>query len=199
MPVKLRLRRQGRSKAPHYSIVAADSRAPRDGRYIEKIGYYNPLTEPAQVYVDHNAAIKWLDTGAQPTNTVRSLLRHTGVTVKFALQKQGKTDEEVEKIFGRWRSEKDGKQKKKVVSIDIHGNLLEPVPDKPELKVVKPAPVVEETPAAVEAPVIEAPVVEEVVAAAETVVEEAVVEAAPAAEEAAPAAEEAPAEEKKAD
>ncbi|MEL6843224.1 MAG: hypothetical protein AAFP02_08415, partial [Bacteroidota bacterium] len=93
--------------------------------------------------------------------------------------KQGKTEDEIEKIYGRWRSEKDAKQKKKVVSIDIHGNLLEPVPDQPEKKVVKSAPVVEEAPAE------EAPAVE---AAAEAAPEEA------PAEEAAPEAKEEKAE-----
>lgn len=214
MPVKLRLRRQGRSKAPHYAIVVADSRSPRDGKFIEKIGTYNPLSHPAKVYIDHDAALKWLSDGAQPTNTVRSLLRHTGVTVKFALSKQGKTEEEAEKIFTRWRSEKDDKNKKKVISVDIHGRALEPLPEAPKKEVKKAEPKVEakpvETtptavveaaaPAVAEEVVAEAPAaVEEVVAEAPAVVEEvaAVVEeaAAPAAEEA--PATEAPAEEEK--
>ena len=155
MPVKLRLRRQGRRKAPHYSIVAADSRAPRDGKFIEKVGYYNPLTEPARVYIDHDAAIKWLQVGAQPTSSVRDLLRHAGVTVKFALIKQGKSEEEIERIFGRWRSEKDRKDKKKVISIDKNGNPLEPIPGEKE-KVEAPREAIvfqkeaEETPEATE-------------------------------------------------
>ena len=196
MPVKLRLRRQGRKQNAHYAIIAADSRSPRDGRSIEKIGTYNPVANPAQVYVDHEAAIRWLENGAQPTNTVRSLLRHAGVTVKFALKKQGKTEAEVEAIFGRWRADKDAKKKKKIVSVDVHGRLLEPIPDQPKKVVVKPAAPVaaEEAAPAVEEMVAEAaPVVEEVAAA----VEETVAEAAPAVEEApvAEAAEEAPAAE----
>ena len=177
MPVKLRLQRRGRKAAPFYAIVAADSRAPRDGRYIEKIGFYNPVAEPARVYVDHDAAIKWLQIGAQPTNTVRNLLRHAGVTVKLALLKQGKTEEEIERIFGKWRAEKDAKSKKKVISVDIHGTPLEPVPqteeNKKEDKVAAPEPVVEKAPAVEEA-VTEAPA-EEVVA--EAPAEEAVPEA----------------------
>lgn len=129
MPVKLRLQRWGRKASPFYAIVAADSRAKRDGKFIEKLGHYDPVTAPAKVYVDHEAAIKWLEVGAQPTNTVRHLLRHTGVTLKWALIKQGKTEEEMDKIYSRWREEKDGKSKKKVISVDIHGNPLEPVPD----------------------------------------------------------------------
>ena len=154
MPVKLRLQRRGRKAAPFYAIVAADSRAPRDGRYIEKIGFYNPVAEPARVYLDHDAAIKWLQIGAQPTNTVRNLLRHAGVTVKLALLKQGKTDEEMERIFGKWRAEKDAKTKKKVVSVDVHGTPLEPLPQAADAKEEeKPAPApapVEEAPAPVE-------------------------------------------------
>ncbi|MEM6265582.1 MAG: 30S ribosomal protein S16, partial [Bacteroidota bacterium] len=102
MPVKLRLKRQGRKKAAHYAIVAADSRSPRDGRHIEKVGTYNPMTHPARLYVDEDKAIKWLQDGAQPTNTVRNLLRHAGVTVKFALIKQGKSEEQIADIYGRW-------------------------------------------------------------------------------------------------
>ena len=191
MPVKLRLKVQGRSKAPHYAIVAADSRAPRDGRFIQKIGFYNPLTEPARVYVDHEAALKWLGNGAQPTNTVRALLRHAGVTVKYALIKQGKSEAEIEKIYGKWRAEKDAKKKKKVISVDISGNPLEPVPvveAKPVKKKEEPKPEPEaEAPAAEEA----APAEEAAVEAEAPATEEAPVEEAPAAEEA-PAEEAAP-------
>lgn len=183
MPVKLRLRRQGRSKAPHYAIVVADSRSPRDGKFIQKIGTYNPLTHPAKVYIDHDAALKWLADGAQPTNTVRSLLRHTGVTVKFALSKQGKSEEETEKIFTRWRSEKDAKQKKKMISVDVQGRALEPLPEAPKKEVKKTEPVVEAKPVETTPTAADAPAAE---AAAEEVVAE-----APAVEETAPVAEEA--------
>ena len=125
MPVKLRLRRQGRKKAAHFAIVAADSRAPRDGRYIQKIGFYNPIPVPARVYLDHDAAIKWLSNGAQPTHTVRALLRHGGVTLKYALIKQGKSEEEIDRIFSKWRTEKDSKKKKKVIMVDVHDRPLE--------------------------------------------------------------------------
>ena len=108
MPVKMRLQRWGRKASPFYAIVAADSRAKRDGRFIEKLGHYDPISTPAKVYVDHDAAIKWLGEGAQPTNTVKHLLRHTGVTLKFALIKQGKSEEDMERIYGRWREDKDG-------------------------------------------------------------------------------------------
>ncbi len=79
MAVKIRLRRMGAKKAPHYRIVVADSRYPRDGRFIEEIGYYNPMTNPADVKIDSEKAKKWISNGAQPTDTVRDLLKKNGV------------------------------------------------------------------------------------------------------------------------
>ncbi|MBQ2296401.1 MAG: 30S ribosomal protein S16 [Clostridia bacterium] len=79
MAVKIRLRRMGAKKAPFYRIVVADSRYPRDGRFIEEIGYYNPLTNPAEVKVDAEKVQKWISNGAQPTDTVKSLLKKNGV------------------------------------------------------------------------------------------------------------------------
>lgn len=79
MAVKIRLRRMGAKKSPFYRIVVADSRYPRDGRFIEEIGTYNPLTEPATVTVDAEAAKKWLANGAQPTDTVKALLKKNGI------------------------------------------------------------------------------------------------------------------------
>ena len=79
MATKIRLRRMGAKKKPFYRIVVADSRAPRDGRCIEEIGYYNPNVNPAEIKVDVVAAQKWINTGAQPSDTVRSLLKKAGV------------------------------------------------------------------------------------------------------------------------
>ena len=79
MAVKIRLRRMGAKKAPFYRIVLADSRYPRDGRFIEEIGTYNPMTEPTTVTVDAEKAKKWIANGAQPTDTVRDLLKKNGV------------------------------------------------------------------------------------------------------------------------
>lgn len=79
MAVKIRLKRMGAKKAPFYRLVVADSRSPRDGRFIEEIGYYNPTTEPAEVKIDEDKALKWLQNGAQPSDTVRSLLSRAGV------------------------------------------------------------------------------------------------------------------------
>ncbi|MCI8645746.1 MAG: 30S ribosomal protein S16 [Firmicutes bacterium] len=77
--VKIRLKRMGAHKKPFYRVVVADSRAPRDGKFIEEIGYYNPLTDPADIRIDDEKAKKWLGNGAQPTETVRSLFKKTGI------------------------------------------------------------------------------------------------------------------------
>ncbi len=79
MAVKIRLRRMGAKKAPFYRIVVADSRYPRDGRFIEEIGYYNPQTEPIELKVDAEKAKKWVANGAQPTDTVKALLKKAGI------------------------------------------------------------------------------------------------------------------------
>lgn len=79
MAVKIRLRRMGAKKAPFYRIVVADSRSPRDGKFIEEIGYYNPLTEPVEVKVNEEKVSQWLSNGAQPTETVKRLLTNAGL------------------------------------------------------------------------------------------------------------------------
>ena len=84
--VKIRLRRVGTKHKPIYRVVVADSRSPRDGRFIEVIGHYNPLPDPATFDIDEAKALKWLSVGAQPTDTVRSLLRKLGILDKFKQQ-----------------------------------------------------------------------------------------------------------------
>lgn len=79
MAVKIRLRRMGAKKAPFYRVVVADSRYPRDGRFIEEIGYYNPMTDPADVKIDGEKAKKWISNGAQPTDKVKSLLKKENI------------------------------------------------------------------------------------------------------------------------
>lgn len=90
MAVKIRLKRMGAKKTPFYRIVVADSRSPRDGRFIEKLGYYNPLKSPAEIVVDEEITLKWLNNGAIPTDTVRNLLSKAGVMKKFHELKQVK-------------------------------------------------------------------------------------------------------------
>ncbi len=86
MAVKMRLRRMGAKKAPFYRVIVADSRSPRDGRFIEEVGYYNPLTEPAEIKIDAEKAKKWIANGAQPTETVKSLLKKSGIVDRAALK-----------------------------------------------------------------------------------------------------------------
>ncbi|MFC4184626.1 30S ribosomal protein S16 [Saccharococcus thermophilus] len=90
MAVKIRLKRMGAKKKPFYRIVVADSRSPRDGRFIEAIGTYNPLAEPAEIKIDEELALKWLQNGAKPSDTVRNLLSKQGILEKFHNLKYGK-------------------------------------------------------------------------------------------------------------
>lgn len=87
MSVKIRLKRVGKKKAPSYRVVIADSRSPRDGRIIENIGWYNPLVEPSAIHIDEEKAIGWLKNGAQPTESVASLLKRSGITERFEQSK----------------------------------------------------------------------------------------------------------------
>lgn len=113
MPAKIRLQRKGKKGQPFYHIVIADGRAPRDGRFIEKIGYYNPLTKPAEIELDFDSALQWLQHGAQPTDTVRAILSYTGVIYKNHLlkgvAKGAMTEEQAEAKFQAWL---EGKQAK---------------------------------------------------------------------------------------
>lgn len=90
MSVKIRLRRMGAHKRPFYRIIVADSRSPRNGRFIEEIGYYNPISSPKVVKINDDKAVKWLLTGAQPTEVVKKLLVQNGVMEKFEASKQAK-------------------------------------------------------------------------------------------------------------
>ena len=113
MPVKIRLARHGRKRYAYYHIVVADSRAPRDGRYIERIGSYNPNTNPATINLDVDKALTWLSNGAQPTDTARAILSYKGVLMKKHLLegvKKGAFDEaEAERRFEKWSEEKESK------------------------------------------------------------------------------------------
>lgn len=192
MAVKLRLQRKGRKAAPFYHIVAADSRAPRDGRFIEKIGTYNPLTIPATIELNRERASYWINVGAQPTDTVNAILRFKGVLYQKHLQKgvaKGAFDQETaDSMLAKWIEQKEaGIAKLREATKDAKKKFTEKVDGTAKVK-AKPAPPVveEEAPAAEEA-------AEEVVAAAEESVEAAaeVVETTEAAaEEAAPEASE---------
>ena len=90
MAVKLRLKRMGAKKAPYYRLVVADSRSPRDGRFIDTVGTYNPLVNPTEIKVDEEKTMKWLNNGAIPTDTVKNILSKAGIMEKFHNAKQGK-------------------------------------------------------------------------------------------------------------
>ncbi len=113
MPAKMRLQRHGKKGKPFYHIVIADGRAPRDGRFIEKIGTYNPITNPAEINIDLEKAVKWLQNGAQPTDTVKAILSYKGVLYRLHLLKGVKkgalTEEQAEVKFQNWLNEKMAK------------------------------------------------------------------------------------------
>ena len=189
MPVKIRLQRKGRKQAPFYHIVIADARAPRDGRFIEKIGTYNPLTIPATIELNNDKAYQWLKNGAQPTDTVRSILRFKGVLYQKHLDrgvtKGALTPEQAAEKLEGWITEKQNRiEASRGASVQQKIEFKAKVDGVKKVK-AKPAPPVEE------APVVEeeaAPVAEETAPVAE-VAAPAVEEAAPVAEEMAPVAE----------
>lgn len=113
MPVKLRLQRHGKKGKPFYWIVAADARAKRDGKFLEKVGVYNPNTNPATIELDVDGAVKWLQNGAQPTDTARAILSYKGALLKNHLaggvRKGALTEEQAEEKFQAWLEEKEGK------------------------------------------------------------------------------------------
>ncbi len=197
MAVKIRLQRKGRKQRPFYHIVIADARAKRDGRFIEKIGIYNPMTKPATIDLDRDKAFDWLMKGAQPTDTARAILRFKGVYYKKHLMRGVKkgalTQEEADAKYQEWIDAKEEKIAARVAkSAEEKAAYLEqlsgtpPPPPKVEEPVAE-----EETPAeatAEETPAAEATAAEETAATEEATAE--ATEETPAAEEA-----EAPAEE----
>ena len=219
MPVRIRLQRHGKKGKPFYWIVAADARSKRDGRYLEKLGVYNPNTNPATVEVDLDGSVKWLESGAQPSNTARTLLSYRGVLLKHHLnggvKKGALTQEDADNKLAAWLDEKQAKIQAKVdglskdkasssakklqaeteirekrISDALAADAAVEEAAAAELEATKAA---EAEKAAAEAPAVEeAPVVEE--APATEVVAEAP-EETPATEVVAEAAEEAPAKE----
>ncbi len=107
MAVKLRLRRMGKKRQPIYKVVAADVRSPRDGKFIEAIGLYNPKTDPATINIDEERALYWLGVGAQPTTTVKNLLSKSGITLKQNLLKKGASEEEVNAALEAWQNKRE--------------------------------------------------------------------------------------------
>ena len=113
MAVKIRLRRMGKKRQPIYKVVAADERSPRDGKFIEAIGVYNPITDPATIDIKEDRALYWLGVGAQPTTTVKTLLSKQGILYKRELLKSGLSEEEVAVKLDEWLKNKEAKMASK--------------------------------------------------------------------------------------
>jgi small subunit ribosomal protein S16 len=113
MAVKIRLQRHGKKDSAFYHVVVADGRAPRDGKFIEKLGTYNPNSNPATIDINFDSTLSWLMKGAQPTDTCRAILSYKGVLLKKHLlegvKKGALTEAQVEQKFSKWQSEKEGK------------------------------------------------------------------------------------------
>ena len=198
MPAKIRLQRHGKKGQPFYHIVVADSRAPRDGKFIEKIGTYNPLTNPAQINIKFDRALYWYSVGAQPTDTARSLLSKTGVMMKYHLmrgvQKGAMTEEQAEVKFQNWMKEKEAKMAGIVKANEekARGEKKTRLDAEKQVNEARAAELAKKRLAEIEAKraaeaEAAAEAAAEEAAAEETVAEEAPVEEAPAAEAEAPA------------
>lgn len=209
MATKIRLQRHGKKGKAFFHIVIADSRSPRDGKFIEKLGVYNPHTNPATIEMEFERALHWLRTGAQPTETARAILAYKGVLYKNHLlngvAKGALTEADVEKKFEAWVKEKEDKIGKKSDSLaknaeKAKADRLKAEAESAAAKAAEieakntPAPEVEEAPVAEEsseeAPSVEDEASVEVVEETAVTEEAPVVEEAPVAEETAPAAEE---------
>ena len=122
MPVKIRLQRHGKKGKPFYWVVAADARAKRDGKFLEKLGIYNPNTNPATIELNVDNSVQWLQNGAQPTDTARAILSYKGVLLKHhllgGLRKGALTEEQVEEKFNAWLEEKQKSVADKVGGLD---------------------------------------------------------------------------------
>lgn len=182
--VKIRLRRAGRKKLPVYQIVAADSRAPRDGKFLEVVGHYQPTTKPHAVSIDRERVAYWMQTGAQPTSTVRSLIQKTGLLYELRLKKLGRSDAEIAEAMEQWQERQTERRQKRLNVKSRRRQLKKEAEGRPAVAEEVAAPVVA-APVA-EAPVVEAPVAEVAVAAAPEVQAEAAPEAPVAAAEEAP-------------
>ena len=122
MPARIRLQLHGKKNQPFYHIVVADGRAPRDGKFVEKLGTYNPMTNPAQIVIDTDRAVTWLKNGAQPSDTARRILSYKGVMLKRHLQigveKGAISQEQADVKFNQWLQEKENKIANKRSSIE---------------------------------------------------------------------------------
>ena len=180
MPVKIRLQRHGKKGKPFYWIVAADSRAKRDGKFLEKLGTYNPNTNPATINLNVDDSVKWLRNGAQPTDTARAILSYKGVLLKHHLlggvRKGALTEEQVEEKFNAWLEEKE-----KAVQAKKDG--LSQAQAEAKAKALEAEKEVSDKRAAAALPEVEEEATEEVAEGAEAAAEETAAVEEPAAEE----------------
>jgi small subunit ribosomal protein S16 len=153
MSVKIRLQRHGKKGKPYYWIVAADARSKRDGKYLDKIGSYNPNTNPATIELDMDGAVKWLQDGAQPTDTAKAILSYKGAMLKNHLaggvRKGALTEEQAEEKFNAWLEEKTGKVDSKADGLakaeaEAKAKAFEAEKAANEARIAANAPVVEE-------------------------------------------------------
>jgi small subunit ribosomal protein S16 len=139
MPAKIRLSRHGKKGKPFYHIVIADNRAPRDGRFIERIGFYNPNTNPATIELKFDRALSWLQKGAQPTDTCRAILSYKGVLYKNHLlrgvKKGALTEEQADEKFTEWLESKTSKIQSKIDGLDEKAKAIDDKKLKAETKV----------------------------------------------------------------
>ena len=191
MATRIRLQRRGKKNQPFYQIVIADGRAPRDGRFIEKIGTYNPLTHPASIIIDFDRALYWVETGAFPSETVRSILKREGVYLmkhlKGGIAKGAITEMDAERKFDAWKQDKESKKsniRREIVDktrsemkkrMDVESKVRETISAKVAAKYAKEAAAEAKAEAEAEA-VVEETIAKEVIA--ETPVEEVVAETA---------------------
>ncbi|RZP04148.1 MAG: 30S ribosomal protein S16, partial [Flavobacteriales bacterium] len=175
MAVKIRLQRHGKKGNPMYWIVIADERSKRDGKYIEKLGSYDPNTNPASIELDFDSCVKWLEKGAQPTNTAKAILSYEGVLLRkhlnLGVKKGAFTEAEAQKRFDEWKKGKGAKIEKKIEDLKstLESNKKESRKREEEYskkrseesKAKKEAKAAEETVSAEEAPAEEAPAKEE--------------------------------------
>ena len=153
MPVKIRLQRHGKKGKPFYWIVAADSRSKRDGKFLDKLGIYNPNTNPATIDLNVDGAVKWIENGAQPSDTARAILSYKGVMLKKHLnggvRKGALTEEQAEAKFTAWLEEKEAKVQAKADGLSkanakSRAKALEAEKAVNEARIAAAAPVVEE-------------------------------------------------------
>ncbi len=145
MAVKLRLRRMGKKKQPIYKVVAADARSPRDGKFLEAIGLYNPLTNPHTININEDRALYWLSVGAQPTDTVKSLLTQKGILLKRELMGRGLSEDKIEAEMSNWANLREAKQKSPVDQKKKSKKATAKETEQAEAKTEEPETKVEET------------------------------------------------------